>query len=163
MGLLFFGCIVAFFLASKFLGGGNSKLVGKAAPAISLPLLTPGKPFALDEYKGKAVLLDFWASWCGPCRAQAPIIDRVAKTFEAEGLVVVGVNTSDAEEDARAYLRAHAFSYPIAFDGDRSVASAYGVTSFPTMVLVSKDGTVKAVRTGLTSADTLASLVRDTL
>ncbi len=163
MGLLFFACIIAFFFAGKIFGNGGSKLVGQSAPTIDLPLLTSEASFSTNAHHGKPILIDFWASWCGPCRMQAPIVDHVAEMFEKDGLVVIGVNTSDAEGDARAYLKNHKFSYPIAFDGDRSVASSYGVTSFPTMVLIDKDGKVKAVRSGVTSADTLASLVRDVL
>ena len=119
-------------------------------------------PLKLSELRGNVVLLDFWATWCGPCRAEAPILDKIASRYQDRGLVVVGVNTSDEEGNAAPWAQQHGIHYPIVFDsGD--AATAYAVSGLPTMVLVSRDGKVLSKRTGLTSDGELERLIEKAL
>jgi len=115
-----------------------------------------------DLYRGKVLLLDFWATWCGPCQAEAPILDKVAQRYRDKGLVVVGVNTSDAPGRARPWAMSHHLTFPIVFDPDET-APRYGVENLPTLVVVSKSGKVLAVRTGVTSDAELERLVASAL
>lgn len=117
----------------------------------------------LSSLRGRAVVLDFWASWCGPCRAEAPILQRLYARYREQGLTVVGVNTSDAAGRAAPTARQLGLQFPIVYDRDESVARAYGVSGLPTLVVVSKSGKVVAIRAGTTSEATLEELVRRAL
>jgi cytochrome c biogenesis protein CcmG/thiol:disulfide interchange protein DsbE len=153
--------------AGGALAGAQGPLVGKPAPAFSLPVVLNGADgkttVALEDLKGKAVILDFWATWCGPCRAEAPIVNSVGNRFRDQGLAVIGINTSDRAGLAGPWAKAHHLDYPIAFDTGSEAASQYGVTSMPTLVVISRTGEVIAVREGVTDADELESLVKKAL
>lgn len=138
-------------------------LVGKPAPTFALTSLDTGAGstrVALDQFKGKPVLLDFWATWCGPCRAQSPILEGVANRWKDRGLVVVGVGTNDSAFAAKAWVRQHGISYPIVMDEEGALSREYGVKNLPTLVLLAKDGTIKAVRVGVTDGGELDKMVQ---
>jgi thiol-disulfide isomerase/thioredoxin len=171
---LILGLLLAFAWLPRLLHARESEQVGKDAPAMKVPVVFNGEALAespnaapasvgLDELKGHAVILDFWATWCGPCREEAPILDRVAKRFKSSGLVVIGVSQDDGREDGAAWAKANHLTYPIAFDGDRSAARAYGVEVLPTLVVISKSGKVIARRTGMTDSEELERLVNQAL
>jgi cytochrome c biogenesis protein CcmG/thiol:disulfide interchange protein DsbE len=142
-------------------------LVGKPAPAFSLPVVvnaTPGQSsIALADLKGSAVILDFWATFCGPCKAEAPIVNSVANRFRDRGLTVIGIDTSEPAGLGGPWARAHHLDYTIAYDSGSEAASDYGVTALPTLVVISRTGQVIAVREGVTDADELESLVKKAL
>ena len=100
----------------------------------------------LSELAGKAVLLDFWASWCGPCREQAPIIDRVSRELSGRGLVALGIVTDDEPDAARRFLAEHPVHYPSVVDEQRDAARAFAVQGLPTLVALDRSGRVVAVR-----------------
>ena len=159
------------FLPRLFAGGAlrtsQGPLVGKPAPAFSLPVVanaeTGQASVSLESLKGRAVILDFWATWCGPCQAEAPIVNAVANRWKDKGLSVVGVNTSDRAGLGGPWALRHHIGYPIAFDEGNGAADAYGVSAMPTLVVISRTGKVIAVREGLTDADELDSLVKKAL
>jgi cytochrome c biogenesis protein CcmG, thiol:disulfide interchange protein DsbE len=162
---LFFG----FAILPRLFAGAEGQLVGKPAPAFTLPVVLngakEGATLSLAEFQGSAVVLDFWASWCGPCQIEAPIVNKLAQRFRDRGLVVVGVDTSEQSGAApgHAWALSHGLSYPIVFDSDNETAERYGVTSMPTLVVISRTGKVTAVREGLTSDSELESLVQSVL
>ena len=170
--LIVFGLIAGLALVPRVFGrslaaASEGPLVGKAAPAFSLPIVVNAKPgqtsIALADLKGNAVVLDFWATFCGPCKAEAPIVNSVANRFRDQGLTVIGIDTSEAAGLGGPWARAHHLDYPIAFDPGSEAASDYGVVALPTLVVISRTGQVIAVREGVTDADELASLVKKAL
>ncbi len=154
--------VLAAFALLPRLSIGRHPLMGKAAPAFSLEVVHNGEAGArldLEKFKGHPVILDFWATWCGPCRVEAPILSRVAERYKDRGLVVVGVNTNDKPGLARAFAADKKLSYPIVFDEGSDVGERYGVSSLPTLVLVGKDGTVRAVKTGIVDEASLEAMI----
>jgi thiol-disulfide isomerase/thioredoxin len=140
-------------------GGG---MVGKPAPTLSLPVVANGSPGArmtVADLKGHAVLLDFWASWCGPCAMEAPVIDRLARRFEKKGLVVLGVNVSDTPAIIKQYALQRGLSYPMAFDPGSDVSERYGVRQLPSLVVIDKEGNVTAFLTGVVDEAELSDIV----
>ena len=142
----------------------DSPLSGRPAQDFMLPALTadgPGKSQRLSDLQGKTVLLDFFASWCGPCREQAPIIERLAQRLGGPKLAVLGVDTSDQLTAAQHYFEDSQPSYPILFDGDNVAANAFDVTGLPTLVLIDKGGIVRAVESGVVGETQLEDLIRE--
>lgn len=127
--------------------GMESSLVGKPAPAIELDLLTGGK-FRLADCKDKVVILDFWASWCGPCLQAMPQIEKVAKEFSEEGVQLVAINleeTPDAVKNALAKLK---LEMKVALDTEGRTAERYGATAIPQTVIIGRDGKVARLFVG---------------
>ena len=108
------------------------------------------------------MLLDYWATWCGPCRAEMPIVDRVAARYRDKGLVTIGVNAGEDPEDVAPWIKRNGVGYPIASD-DGTAQRAYGVENLPTLVVISTTGKIVAVRVGMTDAAELERLVNEAL
>lgn len=128
-----------------------------APPGGDLPAKTQ---LELNSLRGHPVLLDFWATWCGPCQAELPIVNTIAQRYKDRGLTVVGVNTSDEDGLAARFARRKGVGFPIVYDEGNSIAKQYGVTSLPTLILVSKTGQIVAIRRGVTSDSDLDDVVR---
>jgi len=142
--------------------------VGKPARDFMLPRLgasgTVGpEKVRLSDLEGKAVILDFWASWCMPCRAFGPTVDRVAKEYAPRGLVALGVLTGDMPDDAAAFLKEHPLDYGSIVDEQREAALAFDVQSLPTVVVLDKKGGVVAIRRGGVSERELRALAEAAL
>jgi cytochrome c biogenesis protein CcmG, thiol:disulfide interchange protein DsbE len=141
----------------------KSKLEGGVAPDFVLPIIHQGEPgnrIRLSDLRGKTVVLDFWASWCAPCREQAPILDALARRHQPGGdLVVVGVNTSDERDSAIQFARSMSLSYASVLDEGNRVAAAYAVTGLPTLVVVDPGGKIVAVRRNVVRKKELDELV----
>jgi cytochrome c biogenesis protein CcmG/thiol:disulfide interchange protein DsbE len=159
--------VLGFALIPRLFPASSSALDGKDAPEVSLPFVANApagdKSLSLSGLRGQAVLLDFWATWCGPCQAEAPVVDRIAQRYSGQGLTVVGVNTSDEAGNAAPFASRHHLSYPIAYDEGQRAALAYKVESLPTLVVISKTGKIIAVRTGMTSDAELDALIKRAL
>jgi cytochrome c biogenesis protein CcmG, thiol:disulfide interchange protein DsbE len=122
------------------------------------------KTLSLHDLRGSAVLLDFWATWCEPCRLEAPIVDRVARRWHDKGVVVVGVDTDTPDQgDPREFTLAHGLTYPMVHDRSGDAARAFGVDSLPTLVVLSRSGKITAVRTGTTDQAELERLIAQAL
>jgi cytochrome c biogenesis protein CcmG, thiol:disulfide interchange protein DsbE len=140
-------------------GGG---MVGRPAPPLALPVVangTPGEQMTVKELEGHPVLLDFWASWCGPCAMEAPVVDRVARRFEKRGLVVLGVNLSDPPEVVKAYATQKGLHYPMVLDVDGKTSLGYGVDKLPSLVVIDRQGKVLAFLTGFVDETSLNDII----
>jgi thiol-disulfide isomerase/thioredoxin len=120
--------------------------IGTAAPNFSLTDLN-GNVVTLEQFKRKAVLLNFWAPWCIPCREELPELDRLNKEYGKDGFQVIGISVDDSQEDVGTFLRKVPVSFPILLDGG-DVNEAYLVTGLPTGFIVGRDGIIRYVHRG---------------
>lgn len=134
-----------------------------SASIVANPPAAEQKTLKLAELRGKPVVLDFWATWCGPCQVSAPIVDSVSRRYRDKGLVVVGVNVDDDVFPVERFVRKKGLTFPIVFDDGKSISRDYGASTLPTLVVVSKEGKIVAVRHGVTSESDLDGLIRRVL
>jgi len=130
--------------------------VSQLAPEFTLTTLE-GKEVSLEDYRGKLVLLNFWASWCIPCKAEMPLIQEVYEKYQDRGLVVLGMNMTDLDqrEDAEKFVEETGVTFPILLDDSGSVSEAYRVISVPTSFFIDPSGVVRNFQLGPMSADQL--------
>jgi cytochrome c biogenesis protein CcmG, thiol:disulfide interchange protein DsbE len=138
--------------------------VGERAPAFALPRLAdPEQELALADYDGKAKVLNFWASWCGPCREEAPLLQTAWQRYRSAGLVVVGVNMRDFLGDARRFVREFDLTYPNVYDGPGKLYEPYGLTGFPETVVVDRHGRIVEHVRGAVDAEKLDGAIEKAL
>src|SRR5690349_3789873 len=112
---------------------------GQTAPAIQLKDLR-GREISLASLKGKVVVVDFWASWCGPCRESMPFLEKLSKSYKEKGLVVLGVNIDNEVKAAHKFLSEIPVSFPVVNDADKKVAKAYAPPTMPSSYLIDREG-----------------------
>ena len=165
--------------AGKDAGSGDgaaSKADAQAAPLADLKLVDQnGEEHSLDEYRGKTVFLNFWATWCGPCQREIPDIEKLYRDRgENEGdLVVLGVanpktdsrpNNSDVSEaDVMAFIDERGITYPVLMDSTGEMFSGYRIRSFPTTFMIDKDGNIFGYISGMLTPDMMDSIVEQTM
>ena len=113
------------------------------APAFTLERLDGKGDLALDSLRGKTVVLNFWASWCGPCRDEAPLLEEAADRWRAKDVAFVGVDVKDFRGDARDFLARYGVTYPNVYDGKGSTIGRYGVTGYPETYFIDAEGRVR--------------------
>lgn len=139
VGLLVFG------LASK----GSSRLaVGEQAPDAPLPRLEGAGSQSLVDYRGRWVLVNFWASWCPPCREEAPALERFQRQHGGPGFTVLGIDSRDLTSDGLGFVQRYELSYPQLRDRDGDVAHEYGTTGLPESFLIDPAGKVQLLALG---------------
>jgi cytochrome c biogenesis protein CcmG, thiol:disulfide interchange protein DsbE len=136
--------------------------VGQPAPAFSGTTLD-GKTISLQDFRGHPVLLNFWASWCGPCRAEQPGLTNVAHDYQSKGLLVLGVTVRDNLDAARIYRDEFHVTYPSIFDQAARLGYAYQVDAPPSSVLIDSAGVVVYKETGGVGEDVIRRLLADKL
>ncbi len=150
-----------------------SPLKGQPAPAFTLEDLS-GKKVSLANYKGKAVLINFWATWCGPCKIETPWLIDLRNRYAAEGFEVLGISAddidrgdpqklSDEKKEIARFVQQMHMPYPVLIDGD-SISTPYGgLDALPASFFVDRDGTVVAAQLGLTSKDEIEANIKKAL
>ena len=134
IGLLVFGLV----------SHGSSRIaVGETAPAPTLPRLEGDGQGSLADYRGQWVLVNFWASWCIPCRDEAPALEEFQKAHGGQDFTVLGIDTRDLSGDGRQFAGKYELSYPQLHDGDGAMAHEYGTTGVPENFLVDPHGKVE--------------------
>ncbi|HET7744250.1 MAG TPA: TlpA disulfide reductase family protein [Gaiellaceae bacterium] len=123
------------------------------APGFTLPRLDRNGKLALASLRGKAVVVNFWASWCIPCKDEAPYLEQVWRNRRADGLVVLGVDAKDFRGDARNFARRYGVTFPLVYDGPGKTLSGYGVTGFPETYVLDREGRVVEAFVGAINSD----------
>jgi len=122
-------------------------LAGKDAAAFDVRALD-AKPYSLAALKGQPVLLDFWATWCGPCRKSLPLVDKMYQDYKDQGLVVLGVDAGEDRATVEEFLHKNPIAYPVVLGGDGDILKSYEVSAFPTFVMIGRDGRIVAHQIG---------------
>ncbi len=139
---------------THFPGEQSVDLSGQKASDFTLSDLA-GKPVKLSSLRGKVVLLDFWATWCGPCRIEMPRVQKFHDEFKSKGLVVLGVNDGEDASRVRPFLERNGYSFRILLDRDQSVAARYQVTGIPSLFVIDRHGVISSHFIGLRDEETL--------
>jgi len=111
-----------------------------AAPAFTLPRIDTTGDLSLESLRGKALVVNFWASWCIPCKDEVPFLQKTYEKYREQGLVVVGVDAQDFRQDAKRFTKRFGLTYPIVYDGKGSTLGKWGVTGFPETFFVDRQG-----------------------
>lgn len=122
-----------------------------------------GQPRDLASLEGSVVIVPVWASWCGPCRDEVPVLEDALARWGADDLAVLGINMRDRDDSARQFLAEHGASYPSVVDPRGTVAVGWGVTTLPVTFLVDRDGQVVARHTGVVTNEWLDRVVAEEL
>lgn len=122
-------------------------IVGQPAPDFALRSMQ-GPSMRLSEHLGEVVIINFWATWCGPCRQEMPLLDELYGKYQRAGLVLLSVNIDEAAEPAIEMAQTLKVSYPVLFDTRKEVSRAYDVSAMPVTVLVDRAGVVRYVSEG---------------
>jgi cytochrome c biogenesis protein CcmG, thiol:disulfide interchange protein DsbE len=166
MGAKSFAVVIAVLVVVGLLGygllskGGQAIAVGDRAPDKALSKLDGTGTGQIADYRGRWVLVNFWASWCQPCRAEAPLLESFQQQSAGKPFTVLGIDLDDSTEDAQAFVRRYGLTYPQLREGDgRDRRDAYGMTGFPESFLVDPQGRLALIRRGPVDAEYLSRSV----
>jgi peroxiredoxin len=120
----------------------------RAAPPAFRAETLDRRPVAIADLRGKAVLLNFWASWCLECRPEMPLLERLHQEFASQGLALLGVNAREDPEAVRRYATELRLTFPLVLDPDGKISAAYGVVGLPTTFVIGRDGSAVAFAVG---------------
>lgn len=139
-----------------------SLMIGNQAPDFMLPTLD-GEMVSLSQFQGQPVLVNFWASWCLPCRQEMPEFVRIYTESKAEGLVILGVNLTqvDSLPETQAFVEEFEIQFPVLLDGDGVVKSLYRVIGIPVSIFVRRDGIVTRIQIGVVTAEQINQYVSE--
>jgi cytochrome c biogenesis protein CcmG/thiol:disulfide interchange protein DsbE len=151
--ILLAGLAWIFFSADKTNSGTAGRIPapqkGFAAPEFKLET-SAGQSIALTDYRGKAVLVNLWATWCPPCRAEMPAIEKVYQEYQTQGLIVLGVNSTIQDDPAAIapFVKQYNITFPILLDVNGEASDLYELRSLPTSFFIGRDGVIKEVVVG---------------
>ena len=124
----------------------------KEAPDFTLKS-SQGSNLRLEEYRGEVVLINFWATWCGPCRQEMPILDKIQERYESTGFTVLGINVEGETKKVQQLLARSDLSFPVLFDEQQEISKMYDVGAMPFTLLVDRDGVIRYVHDGYKPGD----------
>jgi peroxiredoxin len=158
---------VVLFMAASILGcfsfGGHAHTSGKPAPNFTLKEVKTGQPITLSHYKGKVVILDFWATWCPPCRAEIPHWIALYNQYKSSGLVIIGVSMDDSATPVKPFMDEYHVDYPVVM-GDNKVANEYGgIEGIPTTFIINQKGDIVKQVVGYRSSGKFDKIIKKLL
>ena len=138
------GAVLSIFMGSSLASSG---LTGQTAPDFVLKSAT-GENLRLSEFRGDVVMINFWATWCGPCRQEMPLLDELYGRYQRVGFNLLGVNIDDDSRRAMSMVNELGINFPVLFDEDKKVSKLYEVEAMPLTILLDREGTVRHVHHG---------------
>jgi len=161
-GLVIIGSLVLVSLLGLRQANTPRPEVGRSAPAFNVPLFDGGS-VALTDLKGKPVVVNFWASWCIPCVDEAPELEKTWQAYKDRGVAFLGIDYVDTEPKAREFMQRHGITYPNGPDLGSRISYDYRIKGVPETFVIDKDGVVRFVKIGPTTADELRSVLEPLL
>jgi len=129
--------------------GGTEQVATAGSQAPDFQLLNlDGQPVSLSNLRGKPVLVNFWATWCPPCRAEMPFIQEIFREWSDAGLVILAIDIGENPSTVKGFMESYGFSFPVLLDTSRDVALKYNVRGIPTTFFIDKNGIIKVVKVG---------------
>jgi peroxiredoxin len=144
--------IIFVFTSLLLMGTTNAANIQGKAPNFTLKS-NSGKNIKLTELRGQVILLNFWASWCGPCRQEMPLLEKLQQRYSALGFTVLGVNVEEDPSKAKSLLKDIPVSFPILFDTQNTVSKLYDVSAMPSTVMIDRDGNMRYLHKGYKPGD----------
>ncbi len=138
---------------SLFFSLASATDVGQTAPQFSLPTLQNDQPVSLKSYTGKVTYIDFWASWCAPCRTSFPLLNKLHQKLKAQGFEVVAINLDEDKTNAEQFLKEFPVEFKVLRDAEGKWADQFVVESMPTSFIVDRQGVVQHIHHGFVSDD----------
>ncbi|MFD2371818.1 thiol-disulfide oxidoreductase ResA [Brevibacillus sp. GCM10020057] len=160
LGILLVALVFA--LYSSFVKDPNAVKVGKAAPNFSLQQLN-GPALTLGDLKGKGVVLNFWGTWCEPCKKEMPALQQKYNEFKDKGLVVVGVNIGETPVAVEPFVKQFGVTFPILMDSESQITKLYRIGPIPSTFFISPDGKVEEIFLGQMNEAMITEKVRKIL
>jgi cytochrome c biogenesis protein CcmG/thiol:disulfide interchange protein DsbE len=135
---------------------------GRAAdPKTSFQLKTvDGRSLGPKSFRGQVVVVDFWATWCMPCRLQAQILEPVYRDYKGRGVQFLAANVGEEAEQVKQFLKSKPFPYPVLLDPSESVSGNLGVSALPTLLVIDKKGKISYFQAGIADGETLRALIK---
>jgi|APCry1669189665_1035243.scaffolds.fasta_scaffold00727_6 peroxiredoxin len=144
--------IASLAIVSALSAAHASVSVGQTAPEFPIHLMGGGE-LTLSQLRGQVVLLNFWATWCGPCRHELPALDSLYARRHSEGLALLGIDVDSYPEDAKPFLQEHPVTFPIALDPDGRAGARFTIDGMPMSVLIDRRGAVRWIHRGYNAGD----------
>jgi len=141
----------------------NVRVLQRPANDFSLKLFRGEETFRLSNYRGQVVVVNFWASWCVPCREEAPVLEQAWRTYKDRGVIFVGVDIWDVQNEAKRFVQQFGVTYPNGYDPQDRVAVDYGITGIPETFFITRDGAIASKAIGILSETTLAENIEKLL
>lgn len=138
---------------------GQQAVAGSRAPSFELPLLDGSGMLTDEDLRGKPVVINFWASWCIPCREEAPLLEKAWRTYRDDGVIFLGVNIKDAESDAMKFVRDFGITYPMVRDLDQTLTKDFGVKGLPETFFVDDQWTFIGAISGSETGDQQGTVI----
>ncbi|MEI7840603.1 MAG: TlpA disulfide reductase family protein [Methylococcaceae bacterium] len=145
--------ILTTFILAAFAFTANATEVGQPAPQFTLPTLKTDSPTPLKQFAGKVIYLDFWASWCAPCKTSFPLLNKLHQKLKAQGFEVVAINLDEDKTLGEKFLQEVPVDFTVLRDAKGEWADQYVVESMPTSFIIDKNGIVQKIHHGFVSDD----------
>ena len=139
-----------------------NKAQGQTAPDFTL-FNPAGQPVSLSDYAGQVVLVNHWATWCPPCKAEMPDLNRFYETYRARGVVVLAVNSQENAATVNQFITANGFTFPVLLDSEGEVMARYNVRGLPTTFIIDRSGAIHFIRSGAVTYQELEKIVQPLL
>jgi len=128
-------------------GSAGPPVVGKLAPDFELDTLD-GQTVILSQLKGRPVLVNFWATWCAPCRYEMPFLQQIYEDWPGDELVLLTVNVGESSSDVSQFMQSEGFSFTVPLDSEAAVAQRYNIQGIPTTLFIDKEGIIQKIKVG---------------
>ncbi|MBA3826709.1 MAG: TlpA family protein disulfide reductase [Ktedonobacterales bacterium] len=162
IGLLVAAAVLIGFISLLFAPSGKSGslgilAVGQTAPSFSAQTAADGKAITLAQFKGHPVVINFWGTFCIPCRSETPLLQRTYAAHSAAGLMILGIDQAEPADSVAQYGKDYGLTYPLIPDGNLTINKAYGVTALPVTYFIDAKGIIRSATNGVLSPGSLAS------